>query len=293
MRMNPAHQGKPVMDVGGDRPRSFAGASAAEIRVGEGSDGIERVEAFFPSHGFSLHRQVDYAIGITLSGVQAFWYRGAQRYCLPGQCHILHPDEAHDGLAATDEGFRYRIAYVAPYLIQRSLGGRQLPFVATPVLSLSPAQERLLSIAWDMGDPIDELRHAEIAAAVADTLEVLSSPRPRRRDPLSLEALLRVRERLASRPTTRHTAEELEQEAGLDRWTLARQFRAAFGTSPTRFRTMRQLDEVRTLLRRGAPLADAAAQAGFADQPHMSRMFKRAYGLTPGKWAASLSPQVN
>ena len=39
--------------------------------------------------------------------------------------------------------------------------------------------------------------------------------------------------------------------AGLDRWNLARQFRAAFGTSPSRFRTMRQLDEVRRLLTRG------------------------------------------
>ena len=38
----------------------------------------------------------------------------------------------------------------------------------------------------------------------------------------------------------------------------------------------------------GWPLSEAALDAGFADQSHMSRMFKRSYGLTPGQWAAAL-----
>ena len=80
----------------------------------------------------------------------------------------------------------------------------------------------------------------------------------------------------------------LETLSGLDRWTLARQFRARFGTSPARFRTMRQLDRVRGLIEGGASLADAALAAGFADQSHMTRHFKRAYGMTPGRWAAAI-----
>jgi AraC-like DNA-binding protein len=38
----------------------------------------------------------------------------------------------------------------------------------------------------------------------------------------------------------------------------------------------------------GTGLADAAFAAGLADQSHMSRQFKRAYGLTPARWAAAL-----
>ena len=74
--------------------------------------------------------------------------------------------------------------------------------------------------------------------------------------------------------------------SGVDRWTLARQFRAAFGTSPVRFRTMRRLDLVRRLLSGGAGPAEASIAAGFADQSHMSRHFKRAYGVTPSQWMA-------
>jgi AraC-like DNA-binding protein len=69
---------------------------------------------------------------------------------------------------------------------------------------------------------------------------------------------------------------------------VARQFRACLGTSPYRYLVMRRLDRVRALVRDGEPLADAAAACGFADQSHMTRHFKRAYGLTPGRWAAML-----
>ena len=49
---------------------------------------------------------------------------------------------------------------------------------------------------------------------------------------------------------------------------------------------MRRLRTARTAIEEGVPLARAAADAGFADQSHMTRQFVRAYGLTPGRWAA-------
>ena len=73
--------------------------------------------------------------------------------------------------------------------------------------------------------------------------------------------------------------------AGLDRYAISRQFRELFGTSPHRFLVMRRLDRARRLIAEGLPLADIAATVGFADQSHLTRHFKKCFGITPGLWA--------
>ena len=260
------------------------GPRGDSIRVGAGAEGIERVEAFFGGRAFEPHRHDTYAIGITTAGVQRFRYRGAERLCLPGQLHFLHPDETHDGRAGTDAGFGYRILYVAPSLVQEALAGRPLPFVADPVQTPSPQTEGLATLLRDMDEPLDELARAAAAAAVADALAGAGGDR----EPsgaIDLAAVSAVRAYLDAHPTAGTRAHLLERIAGIDRWTIARHFRAAFGTSPDRYRTMRRLAIARRAIAAGTPLAEAAAAAGFADQSHMTRQFTRAYGMTPGRWA--------
>lgn len=271
-----------------DGPAGDIAGAGNRIRIGRGSTGIERLEARLVGQAFSPHRHDTYAIGITLSGVQTFRYRGARRYCLPGQCHVLHPDEMHDGGAGTAAGFGYRIAYIDPSLVQQALGGRALPFVSDPIVEESVFRDAFPRALWRLEEPIDDVARTEIVAAAADLLARASGTGTRKRGTLRLPSLLRVRDLIAADPTTRHSIATLEGVSGLDRWALARQFRAAFGTCPSGFRTMRRLDEARRMIRGGLPLAEAALAAGFADQSHMSRLFKRAYGLTPAKWAAAL-----
>lgn len=261
---------------------------ADRIRPAPSAPGVERLEAHLHGRPFAPHRHDTYAIGITLAGVQSFRFRGETWHCLPGQAHILHPDELHDGRAGTEAGFAYRIAYLDPALVQRALGGRPLPFVAQPVVD--GAGLRAATALWDLETAVDEAARVDLIVAAADLLVVAAGgalPTGR----LDLPALERVRTRIAADPAGEHPLAELEREAGLTRWTLARQFRAAFGTSPSRYRTLRRLDAARRLVTAGARLAEAAAATGFADQSHMTRQWKRAWGLTPARWAAALAAE--
>lgn len=273
------------------------------LRYGPAAEGIERLEASLVGVAFSPHRHDTYAIGVTLAGVQTFRYRGESRHCLPGEWHVLHPDEVHDGAAGTADGFGYRIFYIDPALVQEALGGAPLPFVADPVIRGRGVPASLAACLAGLDEPLDGFARVEVGVLVAGMLArhgsarhgsarsgsaLYGSARYGRRGPLPMAALARVRELIASDPVVRRPVEEFERVAGLDRWTIARQFRAAYGTSPTRFRTMRQLDLVRRLLLAGTPAREAAVAAGFADQAHMTRMFKRAYGRTPAAWRAAL-----
>lgn len=50
----------------------------------------------------------------------------------------------------------------------------------------------------------------------------------------------------------------------------------------------RRASRARDLIRSGSPLAAAAFESGYADQSHMTRDFRRRYGLNP---AAFVGPR--
>jgi AraC family transcriptional regulator len=72
---------------------------------------------------------------------------------------------------------------------------------------------------------------------------------------------------------------------------FARLFRITFGRSPHTFLVERRVDGLkRLLLSTDVSLADAAVQAGFADQASMSRSFRHVVGASPGAWRMSQRP---
>ena len=269
--------------VDADRLEPSCNRRRDSIRFGASAPGLERAEVYLTSCAFEPHRHDTYAIGITTAGVQTFGYRGTRRVSLPGQMQILHPDETHDGAAGTEDGFGYRILYVAPEIVRDALDGGALPFVADPVQRPTPATDLLASLLAHIDEPISDLARVEIAATLADTLRSLSGQTDRSPAAIDIRGVELAREYLAAHACEQTPASALEQISGSDRFTLARHFRQAFGTSPDRYRTMRRLAIARTAIENGLPLAQAAAHAGFADQSHMTRQFKRTYGLTPAR----------
>lgn len=261
------------------------------VRFAPGRPGFERFEAFFRGHAFDPHRHDVYCIGMTTLGVQAFGYRGGAAHSLAGELYVLHPDEVHDGRAGTEAGFRYASLYVEPGLIQEALGhgggpSRPLPFVPEAV-ARHPNLQSALDLAFeDLEAPLDDLLMHQVLHDLAEALAALDpSGKQSAGTVLHHRAVATARDLLSDDIEGGVTSAELEAATGLDRYSLARQFRTAYGTSPYRYLLLRRLDRARDLIQRGTSLAEAAAASGFADQSHMTRHFKKTFGLAPGKWA--------
>lgn len=75
--------------------------------------------------------------------------------------------------------------------------------------------------------------------------------------------------------------DELARRLGMSLRQLQRVFLREVGVTPKLFAMICRAGHAARLLREKAGLADAAAQAGYADQSHMTRDFARLAGATP------------
>lgn len=72
------------------------------------------------------------------------------------------------------------------------------------------------------------------------------------------------------------------ERSRMNRGVFARMFRDAHGLTPAEFRKLQRLKyAVERVVEEEAPLAEAAAAAGYADQSHMTHDFTAILGITP------------
>ncbi|MFF4775977.1 AraC family ligand binding domain-containing protein [Microtetraspora fusca] len=281
------------MTVRGDR----AGGEWARYGRSPGQP-VEAMHAHFERHVYHRHSHDTYSFGVTDEGAQSFTCRGAGHTSAAGMVMAFNPEDAHDGHASSTGGFTYRMVHIGPELIRDALGdafGRAagLPLFRDPVLpapELARALRRAAAALLDGAEPLlrDEALALAIVSAARRAGGVTWSP-PRLAGPRRIAE--RARRVLAESFRTDVGAAELAELAGGSRFAVYRAFRSAYGMAPSDYLRQLRLREARRLLARGWTAADAAAEAGFADQSHLNRWFVRCFGITPGRYReAALRP---
>lgn len=89
------------------------------------------------------------------------------------------------------------------------------------------------------------------------------------------------------------TLKQLADVLQLSVFHFVRQFGASFGCSPHVYVTRQRINRAKRLLARcDMPLKLVAAQCGFSDQSHMTRLFRRLLDITPGDFRAEYRSRV-
>jgi AraC-like DNA-binding protein len=79
--------------------------------------------------------------------------------------------------------------------------------------------------------------------------------------------------------------EEIAKQNNMSRRTLERLFHEQAGESPIRYRLRCRIERAKALLRgTEEPLIRIAAECGFSDQSHFSRVFHKETGFSPSEW---------
>jgi AraC-like DNA-binding protein len=265
---------------------------------------VEAMHAHFTSHVYHRHSHESYSFGVTEAGAQAFTCRHGRHVSGTGMVMTFNPDDPHDGHAASEGGFTYRMVHIWPEFFAGLIGARcPLPLFRSPVIDDPVTARALRRLHITLAGPdrgATELERYERLTAAARLLARHASTRvsaPALRGPAGATGsdpriVGRIRQLIHDGYATDLTADDLAAAAGCSRYAAYRAFSQAYGLAPSDYQRQLRVRTARGLLCRGVSPAAAAAEAGFADQAHLTRWFRRYYGITPGAYRGAVQPRA-
>ena len=211
----------------------------------------------------------------------------------PGSIWAFMPGEYHFG--RVEEGGRWD--YCALYLddaVLKQLGeqlgyGENARLLVRPGLHEDPELASTLLRAHNLRSDA-----AEEETAWSDALHLFftryGDPRPSHvYGSIGSAGLNLAREYIAEHFRDDIPVADLAGLANVSRFHFIRAFRAAFGLPPHAYINQVRLQHARKLLLAGESVGVAATESGFYDQSRLSHLFKRAYGVTPARYAHLVS----
>lgn len=259
-------------------------------------DGISLFRARFHKFAYKKHCHREYAIGVIEQGAQKFHHMGTS-YTAPENTIIcVNPDEAHDGMPGSAEGYQYHMAYIPRSKIREILTCNskiQTHPGYFPRPTAADAQvAALFHRAFALMD-MDGRNSLESHSCMAQALRLLFHRYANRQRPFGRGAGDRrvvawALEYIRERASEDITLKEISASVGLSQYHFLRLFKEATGLPPHAYLIQMRVSLAKTAIEQGFSLADAASAAGFSDQSHMTRCFKAVHGLPPGRYKKQL-----
>jgi AraC-like DNA-binding protein len=260
--------------------------------------GVRSTETLSGQH-FRRHWHDAYGFGILEAGAQRSASGRGRVDAFAGQVITTNPGEAHDGAPLGRPTRQWRILSVDTDVFSSIIGHGSAPAeIVRPVIddpTLFDVLRRLFRRLenWNAraGNRAAEALAFEEslveAAAQLMTRHGTARVRTEARNP----DLRQLRDRLADEPCDPPSLAEMAAMTGLSRYQVLRRFEKTYGLPPHAWLLSRRAEYALRLIRRGETLADAAVASGFADQSHMTRVFVRHHGFTPGAWRKAAALQ--
>jgi AraC-like DNA-binding protein len=254
--------------------------------------GVDLLRARFVTHRYNRHAHETFTLGLVEAGVEEFEYGGSLQRAGRGAVALLNPEVVHTGQAAGPDGWTYRVLYPAVDVVTgvaAEMGWpRAMPLFPQTVVYDERSAQLLLAahVAAERGDRLasSSLLRAGLAGlllAHARLARPPAGPGTARRAPGAVRTTMDL---LAERLIDPPSLGDLAQITGMSPFALLRAFRTETGLPPHAYLNQLRVRLARRLLDDGLAPAVVAAEAGFADQAHLTRHFKRVIGVPPGAY---------
>ena len=235
-----------------------------------------------------MHEQ--FGIGVVVQGAQKSLSGIGMVEAMAGDTITVNPGEIHDGMPIGDIGRGWQMLYFEPSLISSvmadiSEGKTTQAEFSLPVMRDARISQAVQQLFATMTASPDAYMPAEEQMIMLFAHVMQQSAKFKQSVQGVAPAIHHARNRIDDDPTAILSLQDLAQQSGLSRFQLVRAFAKATGMTPHAYILQRRLHHARRLIAAGTPLVQVAMDSGFADQSHLTRLFVRNFGVSPGAYA--------
>jgi len=238
--------------------------------------------AYTPRESFGLHFHERPCVSVVLGGLVEKTF-GAHHHSIGASSAVaMPPAEPH---LARMGGDGARVLMIEPEDAgEEHLGPARRLFTRVTELHDARLHTIALRLSEELAEP-DDVTPLAVDGLVREFLAITVRSAARDLRHLPPRWLRATRDLLHARFAERLNVGTIAREAGVHPTHFARMFRAHCGLSLGAYVRRLRVEWAALQLRTtDAPLCDIAAQAGFADQSHFTRIFRRAMGISPGRY---------
>ncbi len=240
---------------------------------------------------YGRHSHPTFSIGLVTGGVSDFRIGADCHRVSAGTVVLMNPEEAHACNPLDGRPWSYRMLYADAAWLAQVEGEAAFRPYAPPLCRDPGVGQRLGRLFGQLFDPAAGSAAKDAAARgfFAGLREALGAPpaegsRVGDAAPDGHAALDRAADFISAHCTLPLRLADIAAVSGLSCSYLVRAFKARYGLTPHAFQINRRVQFGQRELRRGRPIVEVALEAGFADQAHFQRAFKRHVAATPGQF---------
>lgn len=243
------------------------------------------LHARFTDHVYPAHTHDAWALLLVDDGAVRYDLDRHGHGASPALVTLLPPGVPHDGRAQTPAGFRKRVLYLEPDVVGVDRIGSAVDRPAVGDAALRTRISALHAVLGRTGEGLEaQSRLAFVLERLCQHLDRTVATPPAARDDALAD---RLRDLIDGRVREGVDLGDAATALGVHPTYAVRAFTRRHGLPPHRYLTGRRVDLARRLLLDGMPAAQVAAAAGFYDQAHLTRHFRRMLATTPTAYSRS------
>lgn len=248
--------------------------------------GITALSASITDFKYKKHYHMEYAIGVTLRGIQHYHLNGSLQLSYPNGVMLFNPEQAHDGMAHDKAGLDYLMLYIDPQLFLDVTRKKDIVCFSSPIVYDYRLEQSVINLANVILKEKDEALYSELLLSLTDSLIQTNPSEDYKKD----NTLIRkAKDMLHSDIGKVLKLDEISKELNLSKFQFIRLFKSHTGITPYQYFLNCKIERAKQLIDKNRDIYATVAECDFVDLTHLNKHFKSVYGTTAFEYMSYLN----